>query len=343
VPSWISVDGTVTEQDDLVLTSTGEAWVQGRDYLFRTQTDGQDKLVWGELRRGDELWRRDFGVQPWTGVSATDGAGHPRLFDVLASLTTLEAVGGETLDGEPVLRYRAPATTPLDLVTFFHSRTADGEPDEGTLDVLARADGTPVRIEGSLTSDDFVIELPEAPDLPSQLRTYEFSFDLASLGEPVTLPDPAEAVRRFEALRAALSIDLPAGFEAAPSDPASDELILVEPDLRPIMVRFLPGRASRAQAKDQDELLRGVATWAVQDFVEDGATLVSVESIEIDRRPAYLVALSGQDEGVGPFFHLEAIVVRGRDVAIVTWHAPPGWELADRFRFEQALATVVLD
>lgn len=342
VPSGIYVDGQPGPSvSDLVLKSSGQAIARGDNYAFRLQVDGQDKLVWAEVRSGTKVWRRDFADHlEWAQLTATEDPDHARLFAVLRSLTALEPAGTATVGGQNLLRFRAPAATTLDAVTILYKAQAEGKPDTGTLEILARQDGTPVQVNATLSSDDFNsgLPLPSGVNLPN--RTYEFVATLTDVGSAVAVPDAAESLAAYTLPRFHVSLRGPLGWEVTTEDPDWDYLESAAASETASM-RATTSTASAADAKDQDKFLENAVRSAVADYEKAwGATLVGGEELKIDGLRGYVFEITSPSTASDRYTMLEAVVVKARTAYFIDWYNTPGNELADWLRFERILATV---
>lgn len=334
----------VGEASDLVIEYDGEAYLEGGDYVLRQQGPGPT-LVWGELRIGPTLWHRDFQARGWARSLAAESLQERRLFELLATLPSLSPAGETTIAGERLLRFRAPPETALSLVTIFQQTTAMKAPDQGSLELLARPDGTPVSVTVMLLSDDLDYSEVMPPGLAAPPRTYEFTFEFEDVGQPVALPDPAEPTAAYDSPRFGISFVGPDGMVVDRTDDGYDEFQVLSEGQDPwSAIRVRRWKFEGDEAKDQEAFLAGITEWEIDDLEKNwGATRVSLEAIEIDGLPAMLFAVSSKAGADPAYFHLEAYAVSGPTVFMLSWHTEPtGVELADRFRFEQLLGTVSL-
>lgn len=344
VPSGFVVvgdDGSPVPMESLaptVLHYEGSALVVGADHLLRLHVADRPAVVIGELQRGSELRRRDIS-HPWQVVTTPGAGAGQQLFSLLGSLTSLEPAGETVEGGVTLLRYRAPSSVALSLVTLSLGEEARKQPDSGTLELVARADGTLVRAVVHLTSDDFDYSeaLPEG--MAAAPRDYDFTYTFEE-ARGLDLPNPTAATHRF-ASRFGLSLEHPAGMQVDTTDAEVD--VLYRPGGERLIV-ILPFSKADLPTKpgSEAEALDAFVIMLAEDITQE-MTITTVESTTIAARPAYVIAAETPPAAQDQLLRLEAAFVSGSRMYSIFQLTNLGSELLDRYEFEQVIASVVLD
>lgn len=325
----------------IVLESTGAIDVGGGDYLEREQFKDR-AIVTEELAKDGQVWSRRPAHPLWTRLTDPADLDRPRLFGVLSSLASLEPNDSSASPpgGATLVRFRAPATTPLDLATIFQQTRALKKPDSGTLEIESRPDGTPVEVHITLTSDDLDYSEVMPSGMTAEPRTYDFTFTFDRVGQAVAIPDPVEATQHVKT-RSGIAFDGPAGMAIDTSASTYDDLVTNGPPF--LIIRVSRDALPADVPTDESQLLQLVASSLVNDVSSQlGVEFVSAEEVSIDGRPGVIIALATAPGAAKPVFQLEAVTVDRGAYHEIQWHTTPGQELSDWYRFERLVETVKL-
>jgi len=336
VSSAVFIDGVAMSPapPDIVVEYTGEALVVGDDHLARLKADGENDWVAESIRRDGRSSRR-FMADGWARSEF-----QPRLPDVLRTIESLEPLGTIALDGRTLLRYAARTHAPIELANTWYVDEPRGDPDDGTIEIVATAEGVPVAAIVTVTSDDMSIAIPGAP-LPEP-RKYRVEIDWEEVPSGTVVPDPSEELAQMAVAEHDMTIGLPADWRRETVDgiwvwfeaPGPEAYVGV-------------ARAEMPKGARDDPPAEQLAAWS-RAMILGGHEALGVEPAVVEtiraggvpgRLATYHVPAKGDRRA---YTQIEAMFVKGKWGYAVKWQSDAPFDLVARYRFERILESMQL-
>jgi hypothetical protein len=334
VPSAIFIEGVELSPapPDLVVGYSGELLITDEGHLARLKADGDNPWVVESIHRGTRSERR-LGADGWGSVTAFD-----RLPDLLRSVDHLESAGSIERGGRKLDRFRVTSRIPLQLATVWHVEEPMGEPDEGTLEVLADESGVPQAFSARIVSDDLSTQFGDMPT--PKPRSYTFDFDREAVPADASLPDVLARYDVLDVPEHDLAVGVPSGWQR---ETVEDGMVWFQAADKSAFLGIARVEVPEARPDDMRQLDGWTKAVMRRTSESTGTKPVAVELARAGDSPCYIATYhvpgsSGQE----PFVRMDATFLGRGWSYLARWESGGDYDLVAHYTLGRMLEALVL-